>query len=96
MVAWYPVGGLCALWACLIVLVGMFHVGCDAKLELHRAYHAAIPCATRGEAESFAGRYRVLACEGMIFRVVRVEGGFEVEQDCTQAYARAVYQRYRV
>lgn len=53
-----------------------------------------IPFVTESACESACAEYRSRAQWGMTFAPKRVEGGWVVEQDCTEEYSREVRRGY--
>ena len=50
---------------------------------------------TKEEAQALADKFTAEKRRGMIFRVIEVEDGWAVEQNCTEEFAREIYARYR-
>lgn len=49
----------------------------------------------KAEAEAWAAELRKAAAPGMVLSVIELpEGGWWVEQDCTEEFAREIYRKY--
>ena len=45
------------------------------------------------EAEAECVKFRKRAVKGMLFKPIRVDDGWVIEQDCTEQYARDIHKR---